>query len=77
MEGCLFTGDLIFKQGIGRTDLPCGSTADIIRSLSVIRKLEPGLAIYPGHGEDSTLENEFKNNVYLSDNFLEGGKNWL
>ncbi len=77
MKDSIFTGDLLFKQGIGRTDLPGGNTADILRSLKNIKKLDPGLNVYPGHGEDSTLDYEFKNNVYLSENFLEGGKNWL
>ncbi|MBZ9572471.1 MBL fold metallo-hydrolase [Patescibacteria group bacterium] len=48
----IFTGDTLFKNGYGRTDLPSGSSKDLKESLQKLSKfLKPGMKIYPGHGE--------------------------
>lgn len=47
--GNLITGDTIFVQGIGRTDIPGGSLADIKRSIVRILKLPEDTRIWPGH----------------------------
>ena len=48
----IFTGDTIFKNGYGRTDLPGGSEKDLENSLEKLAKiLKPGMMVYPGHGE--------------------------
>ncbi len=63
----LFTGDLLFKGSVGRTDLPGGSMTDLNKSLmKKIAKLPPQIKIYPGHGEETTLENELKRNPFLN-----------
>lgn len=61
----LFTGDTLFKESVGRTDLYKGSPQDLKQSLRLIAKMEPHLVIYPGHDEQSTLAAEFKNNPYF------------
>jgi len=66
----LFTGDLLFKNGIGRTDLYGGNTGEIRNSLRSLKKMDKNLIVYPGHGEDTSLESEFKTNYYLQDSFL-------
>jgi len=66
----LFTGDLLFKNGIGRTDLYGGNTDEIRNSLKSLKKMDKNLIVYPGHGEDTSLESEFKTNYYLQDSFL-------
>jgi len=46
------TGDTIFKDGYGRTDLKGGSWEDLDNSLKKLKKLlKPGMRIYPGHGD--------------------------
>jgi len=51
-DGLIFTGDTIFKDGFGRTDLPGGSMADLEKSLRKLKLvLKTGMAVYPGHGE--------------------------
>lgn len=51
-QGFIFTGDTIFKDGYGRTDLPGGSQKDLENSLRKLKKfLKPGTIVYPGHGE--------------------------
>ena len=66
----LFTGDLLFKGAIGRTDLPGGDIGKIKDSLAVIKEMDKDLIVYPGHGEDSILKYEFETNYYLQNNFL-------
>ncbi|MBC7333025.1 MAG: MBL fold metallo-hydrolase [Actinobacteria bacterium] len=69
LDKILFTGDLLFKGGIGRTDLPGGDIRAIRNSLSTLRKLgqsvKEDLIVYPGHGEETTLKYELKTNYYL------------
>lgn len=48
----IFTGDTLFKNGYGRTDLPGGSEKDLKKSLERLTKiLKSGMTVYPGHGE--------------------------
>jgi len=47
-----FTGDTLFEDGYGRTDLPGGSSKDLENSIKKLSKvLKPGMLVYPGHGE--------------------------
>jgi len=51
-ENEIFTGDTIFKDGYGRTDLKGGSQEDLEDSLKKLKKfLKPEVKVYPGHGE--------------------------
>lgn len=64
-EGLLFTGDTLFREDVGRTDLPGGDEAALRRSLDGIRTLPPRTLILPGHGPSSVLEHELQSNPYL------------
>lgn len=61
----LFTGDTLFRLGIGRTDLYSGNAQDMKRSLQYLRTLPEHWVIHPGHEESSTLGVEFKENPYF------------
>lgn len=61
----LFTGDFLFKESIGRTDMEGGSFSEMKDSLNIIKKYDSNIIIYPGHGDSSTLMHEINNNVYL------------
>lgn len=61
----LFTGDTLFKDSIGRTDLYSANINEMYKSLEKVSKLNSGYIIYPGHGQISKLSDEFKNNPYL------------
>ena len=61
----IFTGDTLFAGSCGRTDLPGGSYAQLRRSLERLAALEGDLAIYPGHGGGSTMDDEKRYNPYL------------
>lgn len=63
--GALFSGDTLFADSCGRTDLPCGSHIQMRRSLARLSELDPGLSVYPGHGGTTTLAREKQFNPYL------------
>ncbi len=55
-EGTLFSGDLLFKGNIGRTDLPGSDPAAMSESLSRIAASLPATTrVYPGHGAETTI----------------------
>ena len=64
-DQALFTGDTLFAGCCGRTDLPGGSMNTMRQSLSRLKALEYDYAVYPGHGESSTLAQEKRYNPYL------------
>ena len=62
----LFTGDTLFRESIGRTDLPGGDYSWIMRSiLERILPLGDEVKIYPGHGESSDLGHESMYNPFI------------
>ena len=61
----LFSGDTLFKESIGRDDLPNSIPSKTYESLNKIKKLPPETKIYPGHGANSTLESELMLNHFL------------
>jgi glyoxylase-like metal-dependent hydrolase (beta-lactamase superfamily II) len=62
----LFTGDTLFRESIGRTDLPGGDYSWIMRSIiENILPLGDDVKIYPGHGETSDLGHESMYNPFV------------
>lgn len=65
-EGIVFTGDALFAEGIGRTDIPGG---DLGRLLDNIRRhllsLPDATQVYPGHGPVTTIGRERLANPFL------------
>jgi glyoxylase-like metal-dependent hydrolase (beta-lactamase superfamily II) len=55
-NGLLFAGDVVFKDGVGRTDFPGGSAEDLRSSLKLILSLPPETIICPGHGPLTTVK---------------------
>ena len=65
-EDVVFTGDSLFCGSIGRTDFKGGSMSDLVRSVKEkLMSLPDKTAVYPGHNESSTIENERMFNPYL------------
>ncbi len=64
----VFTGDTLFFNSIGRTDLP-GADAEQLRKNVTERlfTLPPETRVFPGHGPVTAIEREIKNNPMLSD----------
>ena len=64
-ENIMFIGDFIFKDSIGRTDLPGGSDQEMKESIAKILKYKDDITLYPGHYDKTTLGKEKKDNPYL------------
>ncbi len=62
----LFSGDVLFKDGIGRTDLPTGSASQMQESLRELFLLSDDYQVFPGHGDRTTIAEERKHNQYVS-----------
>lgn len=57
-EETLISGDTVFYEGFGRTDLPTGSIMQLRRSLRRLYTLPPVTRVLPGHGPETTIEHE-------------------
>lgn len=67
-DGILFTGDTLFAGSVGRTDLPGGDTAALVRSIR--EKLFPlgdDVRFFPGHGEPGLLGEERRSNPFVGE----------
>ncbi len=59
-------GDVLFRESIGRTDLPAGNHNQLLQSIREKLFVLPGETIvYPGHGEPTTIGYEKNNNPFL------------
>ena len=68
----LISGDVLFAGSIGRTDLPTGSASDMRKTLKErVLTLPDHLNVLPGHGPQTTIANERRNNPYLQGEFLD------
>tara|TARA_Y100000590_G_scaffold110955_1_gene126520 strand:- start:510 stop:941 length:432 start_codon:yes stop_codon:yes gene_type:complete len=66
--GAVFTGDFVFAQGIGRTDLYSGNTSEMKDSINkIFLNLDKDLEVFPGHGNTDTVNNILNYNSYLKE----------
>ena len=65
-DNLIISGDVIFQNSIGRTDLPGGDFNTLINSIkNKILSLDDNVIIYCGHGPNTTVGNERRNNPFL------------
>ena len=64
-EKIMFIGDFIFKESVGRTDLPGGSEQELQESIKWLLTFDDDITLYTGHYDQTTLGYERKNNPYL------------
>lgn len=65
-ENFLIGGDVLFYGSIGRTDLPGGNHAQLINNIkNKVLLLPDECTVYPGHGPETSIAFEKKNNPYL------------
>ena len=57
----MFSGDTIFNNGIGRTDLPTGDAIEMKKSIQKILSLPYKTVVLPGHGDPTMLDLEKEN----------------
>ncbi|MCI4676193.1 MBL fold metallo-hydrolase [Candidatus Mycolicibacterium alkanivorans] len=66
VENHAFTGDTLFKQSVGRTDLPGGSGNALLGSIvEKLLVLDDDTLVLPGHGESTTIGLERRTNPFL------------
>jgi glyoxylase-like metal-dependent hydrolase (beta-lactamase superfamily II) len=66
-EGILFAGDTIFRGSVGRTDLPGGSHEKLKESFRRLMQLPEDTIVYSGHGPETTIRSERRDNFFLSE----------
>ncbi|HEY0678517.1 MAG TPA: MBL fold metallo-hydrolase [Chitinophagaceae bacterium] len=63
----LIGGDVLFRESIGRTDLPGGNHETLIRNIrEKLFVLPPEVRVYPGHGPDTTIGHERDFNPFMT-----------
>jgi len=68
-EDALFSGDTLFANSVGRTDLPGGNFEQLRDSIvNQLFKLDNEIKVYPGHGPTTTIGNEKLNNPFFGRN---------
>jgi hydroxyacylglutathione hydrolase len=66
-DGFVISGDVLFKNSVGRSDLPGGNHETLIKSIQQhILTLPPQTIVYSGHGPKTTVADEMANNPYLN-----------
>ena len=66
-ERLAFTGDTVFCESFGRTDMPGGNIRTLARSIrSAVLTLPPDYTLYPGHGDVTTVAHELERNPILN-----------
>lgn len=66
IDNTLFSGDTLFFETAGRTDLPGGDISEMKASLDrLMYMLDDSVVVYPGHGEHTTIGHERLYNPYL------------
>ena len=62
----LISGDTLFEESVGRTDLPTGSMSTLVRSVKdKLFVLPDDTVVYPGHGDSTTIGHEKKYNPFI------------
>lgn len=65
-QGYLFAGDVLFRESVGRTDLPGASPVLLQKSIQeVLYTLPDQTTVYPGHGMPTTIGHEKKYNPFV------------
>jgi hydroxyacylglutathione hydrolase len=66
-RGFLIGGDVLFRMGIGRTDIPGGNTDTLLKTIrEKLFNLPDDVIVYPGHGEPTTIGYEKAYNPFLA-----------
>jgi len=67
-EQALFSGDVLFQSSIGRTDLPGGDHATLLRSIgTLLERFDDDTVVHPGHMGLTTLGRERATNPFLTE----------
>lgn len=66
VDGKIFTGDTLFRESVGRTDLPGGDFSKIESSIKEkLFTLDENIEVFPGHGPSTTIGWEKEHNQFM------------
>ena len=71
IDDVMFSGDTLFRDSIGRTDMPDGNYSVLAKTLSMLSEIETDHRVLPGHNEETTLSREKAHNPFLSGNMFD------
>lgn len=67
-ENAVFAGDALFYRSIGRTDFPFSNHQDLLRAIKTkLFNLPDDTVVYPGHGQETTIGEEKKENPFVGE----------
>lgn len=66
-DNAVFAGDSLFRDNVGRSDLPGGNHKDLVNGIKTKILTLSDRVVFPGHGEETSVEYEKKCNPYLSE----------
>jgi hydroxyacylglutathione hydrolase len=67
-EDAVFSGDVLFAGGVGRTDRPGSSWEALLESIrTLVERFPPETVVYPGHGTPTTIGRELETNPFLAE----------
>ena len=67
-DGSLFSGDVLFADSVGRTDLPGSDWDTLLASIRLlVDRFPPETVVYSGHGPPTTLGAELARNPFLAE----------
>lgn len=69
--GVMFSGDTLFRDSIGRTDMVDSSCQTLFESLKKLTEITENYRVLPGHGRETTLDREKNHNPYIGGNMFE------
>jgi len=68
IDGCLFSGDVLFRGSVGRADLPGGDWPTLMATLEMLTlRFPPETVVYSGHGPETTIGAELRSNPFLAE----------
>ncbi len=65
IDSVLYSGDTLFREGVGRTDLYSGSNHQLNESLKALSGFDPSTRVLPGHDDETTIGHELSYNPFL------------
>lgn len=67
IDDCLFSGDTLFLESVGRTDFKGSDHKTLMTSLERLAMLNEDIKVYPGHGPQTTIGHEKRFNPFLKE----------
>lgn len=71
IDDVMFSGDTLFRDSIGRTDMPDGNYSVLAKTLEMLTEITENYRVLPGHNEETSLNREKANNPFLNGNMFD------